>query len=541
MRLRGIIVMVVLLLGVVVHAQELSTSVFLSEDELDEALRNGELTYEQYQNLKEIMQYGIDSVSQYLLDEIPNLMYLLDTDTTLSDLTEQDQTAGFVPRSRATRSRGSVSWRYTTLLEEDTRSWYRSAIDLAPTDHWRFRMHVNREASGVERVTTRSLGFRSRDGLVRRMEFGNFTTRFGLGTVFGHRGKVLDYSEKLDGESFLFPDYGGYNGVLANLQIDEFALHALGSVNRDERHRIFSGGLFVQRRCGPFHPGVIIGVNRITDRTSDVSVTIPTAALTSQMKYRRGIMTLELSRQAAHASSAISGAVEGRHRFESAELRYAGWYYGDDFIDLTSGSKSGQIYIPDSLESVGFEYRTRRTGQSGGMVRTQVELAERLSCIGSLLHADAGGDRRQQFSGGLIHILNPDWRLQLTYLGKWQRRPTETPLSESDHLWRLESRYNAAPFYVRCYIGYETDYDGHQYGSLFVSARYETCTGERYQIWSNMGEIGEDGIVYWYLFGRGEWSLGKRVITAAKLSNSYRRDGEDQNSTQFSVELTVNL
>ncbi|MCX6835450.1 MAG: hypothetical protein NTW07_10015 [candidate division Zixibacteria bacterium] len=528
MLLRGTVLALLVLLCSAVRAQDLSSSVFLSEDELDEALRNGELTYEQYQNLKEIMQFGIDSVSQYLLDEIPNLMYLLDTDTTHSDLTEQDQTAGFAS---------------TTLLEEDSRSWYRSAVDLSPVEHWRLRMHVNRESSGIERVTARSLGYRNRTGLLRRVEMGSFTTRFGLGTVFGHRGKMLDFSEQIDGESFLFPDYGGYNGVLADVQAGSFVLHALGSMTRDDQHRISSAGLFIEDGRGSFRPGIILGVNQIAERGSGASVTIPMAALTSQMKYSQGSLAAELSRQGGKASSATSAVVEGRHRFESVEMRYAGWFYGEDFVDITAGSKSGPIYIRDSLETIRFGFNSRRTGQAGFMMKTDVPLSDDVSCTGALLYADAGKGRdRQQFSGSLIHHIDRDWQVQLEYLGKWQDQPQQVPASEVKQQWRLESRYDAATLRIRCYIGYyETDDEQHDRVSLFASVRYETNTGGRYQVWSNMGEISQDGITYWYLYGRGEWSLGRRVTTAAKLSNSYRRGADEQNATQFSVELAISL
>jgi len=540
--LRGTALIVIVLLCGMVRAQDLSSAVFLSEDELDEALRNGELTYEQYQNLKEIMQYGIDSVSQYLLDEIPNLMYLLDTDTTLTDLTEQDQTTGFESRSKATHSRGSATWRYTTLLEEDNRSWYRGAIDFAPVARWRLRMHVNREASGIERVTARSAGYRNRTGLVRRVEIGSFTTRFGLGTLYGHRGKLLDFSERIDGDSFLFPDYGGYNGILADMQAGSLALHALGSITRDDRHRISSGGLFIEDGRGSFRPGVIVGINRVEERTTGASVTIPMAALTSQMKYNGGSLAAELGHQAGKFSNATSAVVEGRHRFESVEMRYAGWHYGDDFVDLTSGSKSVPIYMRDSLETVSFGFNSRRTGQAGLMMKTVVPLLCDFSCTGSLLYADAGKGRdRQQFSGSLIHNVDRNWQVKLEYLGKWEDQTQQVPASKADHQWRLESRYDAAKLRVRCYIGYETDNEKNDRASLFASVRYETNSGGRYQAWSNMGEISQDGIVYWYLFARGEWTLGRRVTTAAKLSNSYRRGAAEQNTTQFSMELAINL
>ena len=542
MRLRGIILIVVVFMASAVCSQELSTSVFLSEDELNEALRNGEITYDQYQALKEIMQFGVDSLSQYLLDEIPNLMYLLDVDTVLTNSIEQEQTAGFTSPAGRGHSRSTVTWRYTTLLEEDGRSWYRGALDLAPVQRWRLRGQVSREASGPERISARSLTYRSRDGIVRRVEIGNFTTRLGLGTVFGHRGKVLDFSEEIDGESFLFPDYGGYNGVLADMQAGAWSFHALGSVIRDDTHRISSGGLLVERYRGSLRPSLIVGVNSITDRISGVSISIPMLAVTSQLKYGAGSLAFELSRQTADASHATSGVIEGRHRFEIAELRYAGWTYGDDFVDLSAGSKSGQIYVRDSLETIGFGYRTRRAGQAGFMLRTVVPLFRDFSCAGALVYADAGDvGNRQQFSGSLAYQINHDWQFLIAYLGQWKDQSAEFPAEVAEQEWRVESRYQAGSWRIRCYIGYDTDDERRNSGCLFLWLRHETSAAGRYQLWSNMGKIVEDGIHYWYLFGRGEWPLGKHMTVAAKLSNSYRRDENEPNSTQLSTELTIDL
>jgi hypothetical protein len=542
MRHWGTALLVLVLLWCSVGAQELSNSIFLTEDELDEALRNGEITYEQYLTLKEIMQSGIDSLSQYLLDEIPNLMYLLDVDTVLTDFSQRDQKTGFGERGRPRHRIGSMSWRYSTQLEEESRSWYRSAVDLSPVERWRLRLNVNREASGVERVCSRSLSYRNRTGFLRRAEIGSFTARFGLGTAFGHRGRLLDFSEQIDGESFLFPDYGGYNGILAEMQTGPYAVHTLGSVVRDQQHSISSSGLFIEDKRGSFLPGVVFGVNRIEQRSTGASASIPVAALLLRSKYSRGSVAAEFGQQGGELSNATSAVIEGRHRFESVELRYAGWHYGDDFVDLTAGSKSGQIYSRDSLEAVEFGFRSRRTGQSGGMVRTQVPLDDHLSCSGSMIFAETdNGERRQQFSGSLVRNFDPAWRVQLTYLGKWERRTDNPPSENSEHQWRLESRYDAAPLSVRCYIGYETDDERRDRGCLFVSARYETEAGGRYQVWSNMGEISHDGLVYWYLFVRGEWPLGQRVIAAAKLSSSYRRESVDRNATQFSAELAVGL
>lgn len=85
----------ILLLGELCPAQELSTVVFPSEDEILEALRAGEIDYYQYQILMELSQYGIDADDLYLLDEIPNLWHIGDVRGDTVSL-ESEQQAMFV-------------------------------------------------------------------------------------------------------------------------------------------------------------------------------------------------------------------------------------------------------------------------------------------------------------------------------------------------------------------------------------------------------------------------------------------------------------
>jgi hypothetical protein len=538
--------LLVVLWGVPVFGQELSQDVYPSEDELWEALREGVITYEQYEVLRDIIDQGVDSTARYLIDQIPNLLYLMRSDSVFVDSLESDQTAGFVnPRGRKGEPDlidGRLSYRYLMLMDEEDRSWYRGQADITIAGHWRVDCRFSRERSGKEHLTGRTLGYRSQSGLVRRVEIGTYTTRFGLGLLFGHRGRVLEANSGLDGEAWLSPDYGGYNGAMAELKSGRFSVQTLLSVTRDSTHNIISRGIEVRSTEGKIRPGIVMGGVNVENRKTGRSEDIPMASFLFDHEYTQGTLSAEIGRQFHSGVSSGSLVAEGRHRFETAEMRYAVWNYGDDFADLTSGSKSATMYVTDTLETVALDYRSRRTGQSGAMLRTTVPLNERTTLANSLLHAaNLREDNRREFSSDLTCTITDNYTLRLSYLGDWRRETLKDPADRSDHQFRLEGRYDGDRIKTRCYIGWRIDSQTGDRAALFLSGRYRFADGTVYEIWSNFSKIGPDGLEYWYLFGRGLWRLTEELSCGVKVSHSYNRTSTDSHPTQLSLELTADL
>jgi len=76
-------------------SQELSTSVFPSEDELLEALNLGEIDIALFVTLQEIYLHGVDSSRLHELDGIPNLVYIAGTGVDRYSRLELEQFAPF--------------------------------------------------------------------------------------------------------------------------------------------------------------------------------------------------------------------------------------------------------------------------------------------------------------------------------------------------------------------------------------------------------------------------------------------------------------
>ncbi len=541
----SVLVCIILFSCCQILAQELSTAVIPSEDELLEALRRGEISYHQFLIIQEIAENGIDSDSQYLLDEIPNLVWFQSSANSIPVPLEEDQRAGFAPdasESGATVS-GVFRHRQYQRLEEDEESWYRAFGDIRVGDRYRFNYKINRETSGAERLVGRAFQYRREDGFIRQVDLGSFITRFGLGTAFGYRGKLMAFSREFDSESMLFPDCGGYNGIRAQGVVSSFEFETLASAVRDSTHSLATVAAMLRRTEGSLRPGLIVGWNRLKSRLTDESVSFPVIGLYNRYLYASGYVDVELSRQSGEGSHALSGVIEGRHRFAGAEIRYAAWSYGDDAVALTAGSKAASMTVRDTVEAVDFTFSSRRRGQEGVLVKTVVEPVRNLKFENSLLYAAINDQHRnRQYSSTLIRRLSPQLQLELGYLGTWKDRLSYgSSNTHTKQRLRLQARFNSGLFSCRSYIGFDAESRQSNIVSLFTTVRYRFPGNGEFEVWSNLGEIDSDGVNYWYFFVRGEQQLMEKLEGAVKLAHSYRRHSKNSHSATVSLELTAQL
>jgi len=121
----------------------------------------------------------------------------------------------------------------------------------------------------------------------------------------------------------------------------QLAVEGLLSVTRDAHYRLVSAGAAVRRTVGRFRPGLIVGLNRLTNRFTDDVLEIPMLGLYGEHRYSAGYLAVEAGRQGGSQVSAGGAVLEGRHRFKTVEVRYSGWSYAVSFVDLTAGSKAG--------------------------------------------------------------------------------------------------------------------------------------------------------------------------------------------------------
>lgn len=537
MRALAAIIVLTLLSVSLSFSQEPSTSVYPSEDELLEALRLGEIDYSQYLVLQEIIVHGLDSTNAHLLDKVPNLSFFMITPKSLTTSLEKEQAAAFSrPGDKTGRPMGTFGYKYYQELEQEGRSRYRASYCIYPTDHLEVAFKLHREYSGRERFVSRSLRYRNRRGPLRELTLGNFSHRLGAGMIFGYRGKLLEFSDRLDEESFLFPDYGGCNGLYSRVKLEALKAEILASINRDGNHTLVSAGGMVSLVKSPFQPGLIVGVSHLKNRNTGEHLQDIKYGLASQYRYGDSYLSFETCAQAGERPSWGGFVAEGRHRFNEAEIRYAGWVYNDDYIDLTGGSKAGNLRQTDTLDRVDFPYSKKRSGQEGGMLKSIILLTPDIEMINSLLYAGRNRDTVDvQFLSGVVRKVNQGCEIRLDYLNKTKKRA----LDRVSQRMRLEGRIRTGNLSVRSYIAYSTESDRKDYVSVFVNLKYRPSKERSIEVWSNLARFDprDAAIDYWYAYIESEQRIFSNVTTAMKLSHSYDRNPSGEHRTVILLEV----
>lgn len=529
----------------VVYSQELSTIVFPSEDELAESLALSEIDYQQYQSLKDIAIAGIESDSRYLLDEIPNLSYFQTATNSFALPLNSEQEQSFNRRGGQNRNipiSGRIGYRFIQRLDESARSWYRSSAAIGFGRHYHLDLKINRESNGHERVVSRSVSYSSRTRFVRRLVLGNFNARFGLGTMFGYRGKLLDHSDQIDSESWLFPDYGGFNGLYMRAKSSSLEIQSIASLARDADHKLLSLGTSVRRYGGTVRPGIMLGLNQLDARHGSGSFSQPMIGINTEFHYHNGYSVAELSRLGTDYGAAFAAVIEGRHHFGEAELRYAGWSYGEDYVDLTGGSKAANLRQSQEISSVDLNSTTKRAGQDGLLIRTVIELAGNAKLSSSLMYASSNrGKATRQISAALIRRVNDKLLLQLDILNRWHRQNWTDPADRADNRIRMEGRFDSGRLSLRSYVAYNSKTARRRSVSFLTSAKYDLPQDATVQLWSNFGRIDSDGVEYWYVYVRASQNLSRKLQAALKMAHSYNRDAATSGRATISFELNATV
>lgn len=534
------LVLVVLLWGGKTSSQELSTHVYPSEDEIYHALLADEITYQQYLVLQDIITNRLDSTNRHLLDEIPNLDFFKIDSASLKTSLETDQQAVFetdrdeVPSKKFVT--GLVRRDFRRYADESGRVRSVSEGRINITDAVIADMKIRKDYDDDKYCAGRSVKFHGK-GPMREVIIGNYSKRIGLGTVFGYRGKLFKTSSDLDGNSFLFPENGGQNGVVAHFCLGNYHVRGLGSAVRNEDTRLSSWGGTIQAERFPFEPSVTVGFTTLKNRVSGESVSDKKLALTGRHDYRRGYTTTEACWQMGEKGAFAAVVAEGRHRFRQAEIRYAGWRYNDDYIDLTGGSKAAAMYHDQMFEKIERDYPSKRTGQQGLLVKTIVDLTKKIELANSLLYASFNSD-----------TTNTQWLAQISrkirgfsagvdFLSRGRKRGD----IESVHRQvRFVIRWRTEKLYLRTYVGYNTATAERDILSFFAGLKYKFDSYGRIELWSNIAEIDHRSgrINRWYAFIRSSIDVIDGMAVALKLSHTYNRGGSTEHRTIVGLDVS---
>lgn len=528
--------LVVLLWGGNASPQELATDIYPSEDEIYNALLTGEISYQQYLVLKDLITNGLDSTNRHLLDEIPNLSFFNIDSISLRTSLENDQQKPFETDTSEPRLAGRIDQGFATYADESGRAKSITRMRLNFNKAVTADFKIRRDYNHRKYFAGRSITFHG-EGVTREIILGNFSQRYGLGTVFGHRGKLFSISSDLDSDSFLFPEYGGRNGASVHLSFGKYQVRGLGSVIQSDHTRLSSWGGMIEVSDLPLMPTVAVGTTRLKNRSTGEFVEDTKLGVTGRYNYRRGYAALEMCWQTGESDGFAALVTEGRHRFRQAEIKYAGWRYEDGYVDLTGGGKAAAMYHNQVFESIDRDYSTKRNGQQGMLVKTVVDLSDRVELANSLLYASFNSDTTNtQWLAQLSRNFG-DLSLSLDFLSRGRTRSENSTVSRQV---RFVARWRAEKLYLRTYAGYNTQTSENDFVSLFVSLRYNLDSDCQFELWSNISEIdhSQGRINHWYAYAKSSISIAGRTALGMKLSHTYSRGTSTEHRTIVGIDLS---
>lgn len=541
----GLITAVLLMAAGPAWGQSLSADILPSDEELLIAFQEGRIDIEQYVVLRELLLLPVDADSD-LLDRIPNLFHFwLDSLRPQPNL-ELEQGAPFTTSETST----SRNWwliaghRCGRNIDDAGRSRYAGSLRCG-IGQWRADLAVRADRSGPERVVARSIEWHSSTGPVRRVTIGSYRERLALGLIWGYRGRILDASERYNGESWAHPDFGGSNGVAVQLRSGPTAARALASLDRDDTHRLDAFGAGFTRTLGPSEIGLGAVLRTITNRTTSVSIRDVKGSVSGRYGYRAGYAEAELGVQAGELGDAAAVVAEGRQQMTDWHFRWAAWWYADRWHDLGGGSKRSSIYRPAEIAEVGLEYNDLRSGQLGGLIHATAPLTTTVLATTGICAGHLGDDTLRVELLGLLEVdLSRSANLAVHHTARLRRDP-DSP-EDNDRWWhqsQLVVRWKSTHLTIRGALEH-TASDGRPglIGPLVIVRA--CCAGNLdMSLWLDLTNIDvtTGRMDRSYIFARAGFPLVQSVSIGTKLTHRYTHSDSSSHETELIIETQVHL
>ena len=351
----------ILIFSADVRGQVISPEIYQTEEDLLEGLQNGELTFDQYLELVDLMRrkMEISSPDSQLLLEIPDLD-LAGLDSGNSD--SQQRIYQFIEDTVAARKGvvGRVILQLKQRISEssDPESYLR--LQAGNGDSWSFYLEGENDDS-ENRIKRRGLEFGQRGKW--KVLLGNFQPEFGLGVNVGYRS-YLNFSSdsSLEAEnSLLFPLWTRYNGLSAKFSKHNHSLCGFYSQNRfgNFRDQVVGGQLELRWRKFEFAP--VVSYQEIS-KSGEKFISWAGSTFGKWLGKEAEVSAeLAVTREKEKGLVGQGGWRVGKgHRFQ---LSF--WSYTQDFIHPISGGKALPDYRPVDLEGIDLTFRSRQAGESG--------------------------------------------------------------------------------------------------------------------------------------------------------------------------------
>jgi hypothetical protein len=366
------------------QAQLISSEIYETEEDLQEGLELGLLTFDQYLELLDLIQSKIAPATE----EADKLFFVPDVSPgdisqiqskEKEDILLNQRTDPFLSESQKRRTglSGRLVWRFHEESQEKDETDNYLNLEIANKNNLIWRMDAEEKSNQDFRIRKRFLGI-SFPKYSSQVIVGNFDKKIGLGLNVGYHPH-FEYSSSSDlkpKDSFLYPTLGRYNGIYAESQFYFFSILVLYSKNKREQieDQIAAFDLnFINRGI---RLGLCVSEGKLKNILNKNSFQDNCQSLHFDCKLK----SIKLSGEYALLPNKKSAQA---FNFFSAQRPYrvdfSWWSYDDGFVHPFGGGLSNPDYETIYLEKIDYDYRSRQAGERGIFFKSQYQVFDKLN------------------------------------------------------------------------------------------------------------------------------------------------------------------
>lgn len=384
--MRKSISFLLVLLFIIYHsgfAQTISSQLYETEEDLAEGLINGELSYQEYIELLELLTEGVTPDSS----EMDRLLFLPDLTQSQLESAQDSISEAFLPDKIfpfypvpgsfflpeiLTQAKGRISFQTRQRFDQDY-SYNFVLTEFKLKNRLLFNLQLQKEDASSLQIRKRKLEFLDLPYL-RKVVLGNFEKKIGLGLNIGYH-PILRVEDQTEENDFLYPLYGRYNGILTESKFDFFNPEVILSKNKrgDLSEELRALNLMFSFRNLNF--GLLRSEGRL--RSSSNHSYFYDRNTSIYLKARKEKFTFSGEYSFLH-NKAKGWASVLTIKEKPFVIELSGWSYTQDFLHLFGSGLSNPDYTTVEIDKIEYKYPSREIGESGILFKSNYHLFSNL-------------------------------------------------------------------------------------------------------------------------------------------------------------------
>ncbi|MCJ7458175.1 MAG: hypothetical protein MUP17_04195 [candidate division Zixibacteria bacterium] len=372
-------------------SQTISSQFYENEEDIEEGLLSGDLTYAEYLELLDLLHEGVAFSSPqkdrllFLPDFTQSEVEQLADSSSLIPLPEKTapfySTAGsfFLPEILS-QAKGRISLQSRQRFDQDYSSDF-VLTKFQVEKRFLFQFELQREGTSDPQVKKRSLEILNL-GYVKRIVLGSFDKKIGLGLNIGYH-PLLKADDENKQSSFLYPISGRFNGVLIQSDFGFFQPELILSKNKKGTPSQELWALNLSASFKDFNFGLLRSEGRLKKVSSFYD-----RNLSFYLKGTKGKLGLS-SEYSILNNGATGWASVLIFRDKPVLVELSGWSYSNNYVHLFGAGPSNPDYTLTTIDEIEYEYPSREKGEKGVMLKSVYRLSSRYSLNFSYSQWDA--------------------------------------------------------------------------------------------------------------------------------------------------------